>query len=97
MNELWLEKVKELEQIETETLVDNGVSIVLWNDDVNTFDHVILCLMDICDHTSIQAEQCAWLVHLKGKCIVKTGSYDDMAQRCTKLIEQGLSAELSEN
>lgn len=68
--------------------------IVLFNDDVNTFDHVIDSLVDICDHTFEQAEQCALLVHYKGKCTVKTGEYEDLKPRCLMLLTKGLSAEI---
>ncbi|PQJ72175.1 MULTISPECIES: ATP-dependent Clp protease adaptor ClpS [Polaribacter] len=68
--------------------------IVLHNDDVNTFDHVIDSLIDVCDHTLVQAEQCATLVHYKGKCTVKSGEYKDLEPRCSKLLQLGLSAEL---
>ena len=68
--------------------------IVLYNDDVNTFDHVIETLIYACEHTSEQAEQCSLLVHYKGKCTVKTGVYDDLKPRCSKLLEAGLSAEI---
>ncbi|WP_405608528.1 ATP-dependent Clp protease adaptor ClpS [Polaribacter sp. Asnod1-A03] len=68
--------------------------IVLHNDDVNTFDHVIESLIDVCDHTLVQAEQCATLVHYKGKCTVKSGEYKDLEPRCSKLLQLGLSAEL---
>lgn len=68
--------------------------IVLHNDDVNTFDFVINALINVCDHTEIQAEQCAYLVHYKGKCAVKTGEYDYLKPRCTKLLSLGLSAEI---
>lgn len=68
--------------------------IVLFNDDVNTFDHVIDTLIYACDHTPEQAEQCSIIVHYKGKCTVKTGPYDDLKPRCTKLLEAGLSAEI---
>jgi len=68
--------------------------IVLHNDDVNTFDHVIESLIDVCDHTFVQAEQCATLVHYKGKCTVKSGEYKDLEPRCSKLLQLGLSAEL---
>jgi ATP-dependent Clp protease adaptor protein ClpS len=68
--------------------------IVLFNDDVNTFDHVIETLVDVCNHSYEQAEQCSILVHYKGKCTVKTGSYDDLKPRCTKLLQAGLSAEI---
>ncbi len=68
--------------------------IVLLNDGVNTFEHVIDSLIDVCNHTSEQAEQCAYLVHFKGKCAVKTGEYDELKPRCTKLLNLGLSAEI---
>ncbi len=68
--------------------------IVLHNDDVNTFDHVIRCLVRICDQTLEQAEQCAYIVHYHGKCVVKTGSFEDLKPRCLLLLEEGLSAEL---
>ena len=68
--------------------------IVLYNDDVNTFDHVIDALIDVCEHTLEQAEQCAILVHYKGKCSVKSGEYKDLEPRCSKLLQLGLSAEL---
>ena len=67
-------------------------SIILYNDDFNTFDHVISCLIQICHHELIQAEQCAWIVHTNGKCIVKTGEYKQLEPLCTLLLEKGLSA-----
>lgn len=73
---------------------DKEHEIILYNDDVNTFDHVIQCLIKICDHTFMQAEQCAYLVHFTGKCSVKTGSLKDLIPRCTALLEEGLSAEV---
>jgi ATP-dependent Clp protease adaptor protein ClpS len=66
--------------------------IVLHNDDVNTFEHVIECLVEICDHDPIQAEQCAWIVHYNGKCSVKRGSFDQLEPRCVALLDRGLSA-----
>jgi ATP-dependent Clp protease adapter protein ClpS len=66
--------------------------IVLHNDDVNTFEHVIDCLVEICDHDPIQAEQCAWIVHYNGKCSVKRGSFDQLEPRCVALLDRGLSA-----
>lgn len=68
--------------------------IVLFNDDVNTFDHVVEMLVATCDHTPIQAEQCSLIVHYKGKCSVKSGTYDDLEPRCTALLEAGLTAEI---
>ena len=72
----------------------NQHEIVLHNDEVNTFDFVIDSLIDVCDHTIEQAEQCTWLVHFKGKCTVKTGEFKDLEPRCSKLLSLGLSAEL---
>jgi ATP-dependent Clp protease adaptor protein ClpS len=68
--------------------------IILYNDHVNTFDHVIACLMLYCEHDMEQAQQCAWITHLKGRCSVKVGSYDDLTTPCSALLEQGLSAEI---
>lgn len=68
--------------------------IILFNDEVNTFEHVIEMLIKVCEHTPEQAEQCSIIVHNNGKCIVKTGDYSDLKPRCTKLLEAGLSAEL---
>ena len=82
---------EEVDVLEQET---NQNQIVLFNDDVNTFDHVIDSLIEICDHTLEQAEQCAILVHYKGKCTVKTGEYNDLKSRCTQLLTKGLSAEI---
>jgi len=72
----------------------NQHEIVLHNDDVNTFDFVIDSLMDVCEHTLEQAEQCTMLVHYKGKCTVKTGEFKELEPRCSKLLQLGLSAEL---
>ena len=68
--------------------------IVLYNDDVNTFDHVIETLIYACDHTPEQAEQCSIIVHYKGKCTVKTGPYEELKPRCSLLLDAGLSAEV---
>ena len=69
--------------------------IILYNDDVNTFDWVIESLMDVCEHTPEQAEQCSIIVHYKGKCGVKTGTYSELEPKCSNLLERGLSAEIS--
>ena len=66
--------------------------LVLYNDDVNTFDHVIQCLVKYCSHHIYQAEQCAHIVHFKGKCVVKSGSFTLLEPMCTALCDQGLSA-----
>ncbi|WP_456424107.1 ATP-dependent Clp protease adaptor ClpS [Lutibacter sp.] len=87
-------KKKIQEEVDTLEKETNQNEIVLFNDDVNTFDHVIDSLIDICDHTLEQAEQCAILVHYKGKCTVKTGEYNDLKPRCVRLLTKGLSAEI---
>jgi ATP-dependent Clp protease adaptor protein ClpS len=87
-------KEKISEQFDTLTQEERLNEIVLFNDDVNTFEHVIESLVSICNHTHEQAEQCALLVHYKGKCTVKTGSYDELEPLCSRLLEVGLSAEI---
>ena len=86
------EKISEKILIDSDSLNEN--EIILFNDDVNTFDHVIETLMRVCDHTLEQAKQCSIIVHYKGKCCVKSGSYSELKPRCTKLLEAGLSAEI---
>jgi ATP-dependent Clp protease adaptor protein ClpS len=86
------EQILEELLIEEETVKQN--EIVVFNDDVNTFDHVIETLISVCDHTPEQAEQCSLIVHYKGKCTVKTGEYKDLEPRCTGLLSAGLSAEI---
>jgi ATP-dependent Clp protease adaptor protein ClpS len=85
-----IEKVQE--EVLVEEQVEKNHEIVLYNDDVNTFDHVINCLVRICKHTSEQAEQCAIIVHYTGKCAVKTGSIEELKPQCLRLLDAGLSA-----
>ncbi|WP_395053622.1 ATP-dependent Clp protease adaptor ClpS [Flavobacterium sp.] len=87
-----IEKIQE--DVAVLEAVDINNEIVLFNDDVNTFDHVIETLIKVCEHTAEQAEQCAILVHYKGKCTVKTGSFDELKPKCSSLLEAGLSAEI---
>ncbi|MCX7548271.1 ATP-dependent Clp protease adaptor ClpS [Xanthomarina sp. F1114] len=87
-------KEKIQEQGSVDTLEQMNNEIVLYNDEVNTFDHVINTLVYVCDHTPEQAEQCSIIVHYKGKCTVKTGVYKELEPRCSMLLEAGLSAEI---
>jgi len=87
-----IEKIQE--ELDVLTQETPKHEIILHNDEVNTFDFVIDSLVNVCDHTLEQAEQCTILVHYKGKCAVKTGEYKDLEPRCTKLLELGLSAEI---
>ncbi len=88
-----METQKQNETIEKESLTESA-SLILWNDNVNTFDHVIDCLVSICDHSTTQAEQCAYIVHYKGKCVVKEGGKDRLEPLLTALQQQQLTAEI---
>lgn len=89
-----MSQTKTKEQVMTLQELVSEFNIVLYNDNVNTFDHVINCLVRICDHEPLQAEQCAWIVHLNGKCSVKTGVYDELEPLCHQLLDNGLSVKL---
>ena len=86
----------------TEICTDNIVleeligqkDLIVFNDDVNSFDHVIATLIKVCKHTEIQAEQCTWIIHYKGKCQVKRGVFEKLEPICTALLDRGLSAEI---
>ncbi len=87
-------QTKTLEEVLLQEEVVDQYELVLFNDDVNTFDHVIETLIDVCEHSPQQAEQCSIIVHYKGKCTVKTGELRDLQRRCTQLLDAGLSAEV---
>jgi ATP-dependent Clp protease adaptor protein ClpS len=89
-------KTEELEITDLLESVEGTFVIVLHNDDVNTFDWVIECLMELCEHTLEQAEQCAMFVHYKGKCTVKHGSFEQLGPICNDLCRRGLSATVEE-
>lgn len=84
------------EDEEVLTLEENIESrqLVLFNDDVNSFDHVINMLVKYCKHEPMQAEQCAYIVHYSGKCDVKNGTFEELEPICTALLDSGLSAEI---
>ncbi|AWH86626.1 hypothetical protein HYN59_16590 [Flavobacterium album] len=85
---------KVLEEVLVEELTSLNNEIILYNDELNTFDHVINTLIKVCSHTAEQAEQCSLIVHYNGKCTVKTGEYKELKPQCTQLLEAGLSAEI---
>lgn len=87
-------KEKIQEEVDVLEMESTENHIVLFNDDVNTFDHVVNTLIYACDHTPEQAEQCSILVHYKGKCTVKTGVLEELKPRCSMLLDAGLSAEI---
>ena len=68
----WNIKTEELEEVAVLENVDSGAALILYNDEVNSFDHVIDCLMKYCKHTAEQAEQCSLIVHYRGKCNVSS-------------------------
>ena len=68
--------------------------IIVWNDEVNTFEWVIETLIDICKHTTEQAEQCAMIIHTKGKYAVQEGSYDTLKPNVDAITDRGISASL---
>lgn len=80
------------EELETEVVENELHSLIVWNDDVNTFDHVIESLMEVCEHTPQQAEQCAMFIHHKGKYGVKKGSFDFLRPKAEALIDRGIQA-----
>lgn len=77
-----------------EELVNPTKALILYNDDYNTFPHVINCLIRYCGHTAEQAEQCTMIIHYNGKCDVKHGSYEKLKPICEALLEQGLTAKI---
>ena len=88
--------------LDTETLVEEKVvetlvserNLIVFNDDINTFDHVIESLIKVCRHDSIQAEQCTNIIHYNGKCDVKKGDYDTLEVMCKGLLDRGITAEI---
>ncbi len=74
------------------TDVESPYQLIVWNDEVNTFEWVIETLMDICRHSREQAEQCAYIIHYKGKYAVKEGDIDDLKPMCTAITDRGISA-----
>ena len=68
--------------------------LIIYNDDVNTFDWVIDTLIKVCKHTSEQAEQCTIIIHYKGKCSVKEGVFDDLLPMRNAICDRGISAEI---
>ena len=91
-----------MEDIKTDKVLEGKIrknkvyTLLVYNDEVNTFEHVIDSLIKICGHTKEQAEQCTFLVHYKGKCDVKRGSLKDLKPLMTALGDKGLTADIKE-
>ena len=84
------EIVRELEEVTTDSYFD----LVVYNDDYNTFDHVIETLVRVCKHTPIQAEQCAHIIHNNGKCCVKKGDFDELVPMKDSILDAGIDAKI---
>jgi ATP-dependent Clp protease adaptor protein ClpS len=76
------------------TALDEPYSLIVWNDEVNTFEWVIETLVEVCDHSTEQAEQCAYIIHFQGKYAVKQGSYDELKPQCDAITDRGIGATL---
>ena len=78
-----------------EDVVETEVyNLVVFNDEVNTFEYVIDTLIEVCDHTNEQAEQCTLLIHYKGKCTVKNGGFEELVPLRNEICRRGISAEV---
>ncbi len=88
------------EYLNTETITlsetSSGYSLIIWNDDVNTFDWVIKALTDICDMDELQAEQCSLIVHHRGKCSVLEGNYSLLKAKHTAITDRGIQATIEQ-
>ena len=80
--------------IDTDVMVDEEepFHLIVWNDEVNTFEWVIETLVEVCKHSYEQAEQCAYIIHFQGKYAVKQGSYDELKPMCNSITERGIGA-----
>jgi ATP-dependent Clp protease adaptor protein ClpS len=90
------EIVSPKESVSLNELLEEPKTLVIYNDDVNTFEHVIESLIKICKHDNVQAEQCTWIIHYKGKCAVKKGSMDKIKPMCEAFLDRGISAKIEE-
>ncbi len=87
-----INSVQTEEKVETIEKLVNQFDLIIYNDDVNSFDHVIDSLIKICNHDPIQAEQCTTIIHYNGKCQVKHDIYEKLEPMCTALLDRGISA-----
>ncbi|NOT50515.1 MAG: ATP-dependent Clp protease adaptor ClpS [Chitinophagaceae bacterium] len=85
-------KTDQQEETDVLTLHENLCNLIVWNDEVNTFEWVIETLMEVCGHSQEQAEQCSYIIHFRGKYAVKQGSYDDLKPQCDAITERGINA-----
>ena len=88
--------MKEQQESSHDTLeaVEKDSELIVFNDEVNTFDHVINTLIMVCKHSSEQAQQCTLIIHFKGKCTVKTGPIEKLKSACQGILDAGIQAEI---
>ncbi|MHA8049698.1 ATP-dependent Clp protease adaptor ClpS [Aquirufa sp. ROCK-SH2] len=88
-------------QEDTDVLVEEevlpGFTLIVYNDEVNTFEYVTITLIEVCQHSQEQAEQCTLQIHFKGKCSVKNGDYEDLVKMRNEICRRGISAEVESN
>ena len=80
------------EDVDVLDSTDHSCSLIVWNDEVNTFEWVIDALVEICDQTQEQAEQCAMIIHSHGKYAVKHGGYNELKPMCDAITDRGIGA-----
>ncbi|ANI88551.1 Clp protease ClpS [Arachidicoccus ginsenosidimutans] len=85
-------KPHQSEESDVVLISDAPMYLVLWNDEVNTFEWVIETLVEVCKHTQEQAEQCAYIIHTKGKYAVKNGDYETLKPMCDAILDRGINA-----
>ncbi len=84
--------IQQLEVVEEDVEEQLPAKLIVWNDDINSFDWVIESLMKVCEHTEEQAAQCAWIIHTKGKYAVKSGALSELKQMREALVERLIGA-----
>lgn len=89
-----MQEIKKQDLAKESTVAKEEKQIVVYNDDVNSFEHVIMCFIQYCNHEFTQAEQCALIIHNNGKCSVKKGDYKRLKPILEALTENGISAEI---
>jgi ATP-dependent Clp protease adaptor protein ClpS len=88
--------IQEESDVLVDTLEEGVKALLLYDDDYNTFAFVTESLIKVCGHDAIQAEQCTYLVHYTGKCVVKNGPYTKLRPMCEALLERGLTARIED-
>ena len=85
-------RIQEIVETDVLTVNEEPFSLIVWNDEVNTFEWVIKTLVEVCGHSYEQAEQCSYFIHFRGKYAVKEGSYDELKPQCDAITDRGINA-----